>query len=141
MSEENIAIVRTLFGAFFRRDGEVMEALMAPDVEWEVALDAASGVGLPPDLAGSYKGREGTRAFWRGWLSSWQELTFDYELRAAGDDVAALIRNQRQWGRHSGVETEVPPYAWLYTLRDGRVVRARFLPDHESALKAMGVSG
>jgi ketosteroid isomerase-like protein len=140
MSEENIAIVRTLIGAFFRRDGEVMEALMAPDVEWRVEAEAAGQVGLPLDLAGTYKGAEGTRAFWRGWLSSWQDLTFDYELRASGDDVVlALIRNQRQWGRHSGVETEVPPYTWVYTLRDGRVVSGRFVPGHAPALEEFGL--
>ena len=29
MWEENVAIIRTMFGAFFRRDVEVMEALRA----------------------------------------------------------------------------------------------------------------
>jgi ketosteroid isomerase-like protein len=113
---------------------------MAPDVEWHVDPDEVNRIGMPPDLAGTYTGPEGTRAFWGGWLSSWQDLAFDFELRAAGDDVVvALIRNQRQWGRHSGVETALPPYAWVYTLRDGRVVRGQFAPDHESALEEVGL--
>ena len=56
------------------------------------------------------------------------------------DQVVALIRNQRQWGRHSGIETEIQPYAFVYTLRDGKVVRVCFYPDHESALEAVGLS-
>ena len=135
MSEENVAIVRTLFGAFFRRDVEVMEALMSPEVEW----DSTRMAPLLPDLAGVHRGPEGTRSFWGGWLSSWQDLKFDYELRDAGDQVVALIRNQRQWGRASGIETEVPPYAWVYTLRDGRVVKGCFYPDHDAALEAVGL--
>ena len=131
-----MAIIRTLFGAFFRRDVEVMEALMSPVVEWDSTRMAEA----LPELAGIHRGPEGTRAFWGGWLSSWQDLRFDYELRGANEQVVALISNQRQWGRHSGVETEFQPYSWLYTLRDGRVVKGCWYPDHESALEAAGLS-
>lgn len=132
--EENLAIIRTLFGAFFRRDQEVMTALLSPDVEWD-----ATRMVMVPDLAGTYRGREGTTAFWGGWLRPWRDLRFDYELRANGDHVIALIRNQRQWGRHSGIESELPPYAWVYELRDGRIVRGAFYPGHEEGLRAVGL--
>jgi ketosteroid isomerase-like protein len=136
MSEENVAIIRTLFGAFQRRDTEVMAALMSPEVEW----DTAGLARLLPDLAGTYQGPEGTRAFWSAWLSSWQDLQFDYDLRDTGEKVVALIRNQRQWGRQSGIETEIPPYAWVYTLRDGRIVKGDFYADQESALEDLGLA-
>jgi ketosteroid isomerase-like protein len=68
-----------------------------------------------------------------------KDIVFEYELRDAGEDVIALVRNQRQWGRHSGVETEIQPYAWTYTVRDGKVVRGCFYPDHQSALEAAGL--
>jgi ketosteroid isomerase-like protein len=136
MSRENVEVVRTLLEAFLQRDRDTMEDLMAPEVEW----DATRTAELIPDLAGRYQGPAGTRAFWGTWLSSWRNLVFEYELRDAGDDVVALIRNQRQWGRHSGVETQVPPYSWVYTIRDGRVVRGCFYPDHQSALEAAGLS-
>lgn len=132
--EENLAIVRTLFGAFFRRDQEVMNALLAPDVEWD-----ATRMVMVPDLAGTYRGREGTTAFWGGWLRPWRDLRFDYELRANGDHVIALIRNQRQWGRHSGIEAELPPYAWLYEVRDGRIARGTYYADQREALDAIGL--
>jgi hypothetical protein len=50
-----------------------------------------------------------------------------------------LIRNQRQWGRHSGLVTEFPPYAFVFTLRAGEVVRVRWYPDQDSALEAAGL--
>jgi ketosteroid isomerase-like protein len=137
MSKETVALVRTLLEAFLRRDGELMKALVSQDVEW----DATRGVSLlPPEWVGVHRGAEEGEAFWRAWSSTWRELRFDYELRDAGDEVAGLVSNQRQWGRQSGVETEFPPYAWVYTVRDGRVVKGRFYPTHEEALQALGLT-
>jgi ketosteroid isomerase-like protein len=136
MSQENVDIIQTLFEAFRRRDVKTMESLMAPEVEWDATRFAV----MVPDLVGVYRGAEGTQRFWRTWLSSWKDLVFEHEFRDVGDEVVALIRNQRQWGRHSGIETEVPPYAWVYTVRGGKVVRACFYPDHQSGLKAAGLS-
>jgi ketosteroid isomerase-like protein len=136
MSAENVAIVRTLIGAFFRRDIEVMEVLQSPDVEW----DATRMGGRLPGWEGIHRGPEETREFWRAWLSSWRDLQFDYEIRDAGERVVVLINNQRQWGRHSGIETEFPPYSWVYRLRDGRVIEGTFYPDQASALKDCGLA-
>jgi ketosteroid isomerase-like protein len=134
MSQENVEIVRSLVEAFRRRDNETANVLLASDVEWD-------GTRLTvPDFAGVYRGPEGTREFWGAWLSTWKDLVFEYELRDAGDDILCLIRDQRQWGRRSGVETEIQDYGWLYTIREGRVVRGCFYPDHESALEAAGLS-
>jgi hypothetical protein len=44
MSEKTVALVRTLLEAFLRRDGEVMQALVSSEVEW----DATRGAGLLP---------------------------------------------------------------------------------------------
>jgi ketosteroid isomerase-like protein len=136
MSEENVEIVRTILEAFRRRDAQTIEALTDPEIEW----DATRFAQLIPDLTGVYHGVEGARAFWRRWLSPWKDLVFDYELRDGGDIVVALISNQRQWGRHSDIETTVAPYAWVYTLRAGKLVRGCFYPDHASGLEAAGLS-
>ena len=58
----------------------------------------------------------------------------------AGDDVVLLIRNQRQWGRSSGIEVELPPFGMVFTIRDGKVVRMRIFPNRQSALEAAGLS-
>ena len=80
-------------------------------------------IGLPDDVAGIYHGHEGVRAYWRNWLSAWSDLDFELQdVVDAGDEVVALIRNQRQWGRHSGIVTEMPPYGLVFTIhgREGR---------------------
>jgi ketosteroid isomerase-like protein len=84
---------------------------------------------------------EGVRTYWRQWLESWRELQYEIQdVRGAGDEVVVLICNQRQWGRHSGILTEVPPYGMVFSFREGKVVRMRSFPDHESALEAAGVT-
>ena len=136
MTRENVDIVRDMVEAFLRRDSEHLESLLAPDIEWDTTLIA----GVVPDLAGVYRGQEGTRALWSTWLSAWKDLVFDFSLADGGNDIVVLIQNQHQRGRHSDVDTRIPDYAWVYTVEDGRVTRGCFYPDHRSALEATGLS-
>jgi ketosteroid isomerase-like protein len=137
MSQENVKLVRTWFEAFQRRDREGVERVFDffdAEIEWD-----ASRFNIVPDLTGVYRGHEAIRAFWRRWLSSWQDLHFEIEdMRDADDQVVVLIRNQRQWGRYSGIATESPPYGWVYTFRGNKVVRVGLYSDQESALEAAG---
>jgi ketosteroid isomerase-like protein len=136
MSRENVEIVRSLAEAFQRRDHESVFDLYDPEIEW----DASRLTQFIPDLAGIYRGHEGVRTYWRRWLAAWKDLQFEVQnVRDAGDEVVLLVRNQRQWGRHSGIETEVPPYGMVATIRDSKVVRVRWYPDQESALEAAGL--
>jgi ketosteroid isomerase-like protein len=136
VSQENVEIVRTLLQGFARRDHERAFDLYDPNIEWD-----ASRMGINSDIAGVYHGHEGVRAYWRGWLSAWRDLDFELQdVLDAGDEVVALIHKQRQWGRRSGIETEVPPYALVFTINNGKVVRWRSFPDQRSALEAVGLA-
>ena len=133
MSQENVEIVRDLLEAFRRRDHERAFDFYDPDIVWE----DLSGL----DTGGIFHGPEGVRTYWRAWLSAWRDLQFEIQdLRDAGDDVVALIHKQRQWGRHSGIETEMPPYGIVFTIHGGKVVRWRLFLDQSSALEAAGLS-
>ena len=140
MSKENVEMVRAWMEAWQRGDREQVEAALDsldPKIEW----DASRIAELVPDLAGIYHGREGVETFWRRWLSSWRDLQFEIKaLRDAGDEVVLLIHNQRQWGRHSGIETEARPYGWVFTFRGDKIVRTRLYPDPDEALEAAGLS-
>ena len=95
---------------------------------------------MVPDIAGVFHGHEGVRAYWRNWLSAWSDLHFEIQdVLDAGDEVVLLIRNQRQWGRHSGIATDYPPYGMVFTIRRGKVTRWRVFPDQISALRAAGL--
>ena len=135
MSQENVEIVRTLLEGFAHRQHERAFELYDPEIEWD-----ASRMELPDDVSAVYHGHDGVRAFWRNWLSAWSDIDFELQdVVDAGDEVVALIRNQRQWGRQSGIVTEVPPYGLVFTIRGGKVVRWRAYPDQESALQAAGL--
>jgi len=111
MSQANVEIVRGLLEGFQRRDHERAFDFYDPDIVWEDYSPAS-------DLLGVYHGHEGVRTYWRQWLSAWRDLQFEVQdVRDAGDDVVALIRNQRQWGRHSAIKTETPPYGIVFTIR------------------------
>ena len=92
-------------------------------------------VTLVRDLLEAFRRRDHERAFryvrtyWRRWLSAWKDLRFEVEdVRDGGDEIVALIRNQRQWGRHSGIATDIPPYGIVFSIRDGMIVRWRTYP-------------
>ena len=143
MSQENVEIVRAVLAA--NRDpavvaraisGELDLGWVDPEIEWD-----ASRLGeMIPDLAQVYRGRDGVRTYWRRWFDAWRDLEFEVQdVLDAGDDVVALISNQRQWGRHTGICTELPPYAQVFTVRGGMLVRWRTFPDQASALRAVGL--
>jgi ketosteroid isomerase-like protein len=135
MSQENVEIVRAVAEAFQRGDYERPFDFYDSEIEWDTGPE-----GVAPGMAGVYRGYEGTRDFWRRWLSAWGDLQFEIQdVRDAGDEVVLLVRNQRQWGRHSGIATELQPYGWVFTVRGGKIVRARWYPDQESALEAAGL--
>jgi ketosteroid isomerase-like protein len=142
MSEENVELVRRLLDMFARRDHEGVFEFYDPDIEWDATNPTGPGFAGGPmrDLEGVYRGHEGVRTYWRRWLEAWQDIEFEVQdVLEGGDEVVALIRNQRQWGRHSGIATEMPPYGLVFTIRDGKVVRWRIYPDHQSALEAAGL--
>jgi ketosteroid isomerase-like protein len=144
MSQENVEIVRALTALAQKPEGVALLAsgdfdftVLDPGVEW----DATQIIDVVPDLAEVYRGLEGVRTYWRRWMEAWRDLEFEIQdIRDTDDDVVVLICNQRQWGRHTGIVTEVPPFAMAYTFRNGKVVRVRVFPDQEKALGAVGLA-
>ena len=144
MSQEYVEIVRAATEAGNNPEGVARLArgdfdftFIDPEIEWD-----ATGVrDLVPDLADVYRGHEGVRIYWRRWFEAWRGLEFEVQdVLDAGDEIVVLIRNQRQWGRYTDIATELPPYALVYTFRDGKIVRWRAFPEQDEALKAVGLS-
>jgi ketosteroid isomerase-like protein len=136
VSAENVALVRELLEMFAHRQHERVFEHYDPAIEWDVSRAGQ----LTPDLARVYRGHDGVREYWRAWLSAWSDLDFEVEdVLDGGEEIVALIHDQRQWGRTSGVETTVPDYALVFTIRDGKVVRWRAFPDKASGIAAAGL--
>jgi ketosteroid isomerase-like protein len=145
MSQENVELVRAATEAVKNPQGIEHLAhgeldftpLLDPEIEW----DATGARDLIPDLAEVYWGHEGVRTYWRRWLEAWRYIEFDIQdIVDAGDEIVVLICNQRQWGRYTGIAGELPPFALVYTFRDGKIVRFRAFSDQDTGLKAVGLA-
>jgi ketosteroid isomerase-like protein len=131
MSAENVEIVRRGLEAWNRQDLEALSECFSPDVE----IDLSDRV-LNPD---QYRGADG---FMR-WRSEIGEAWDDFRVEAerffdAGNDVVAFVRAVGK-GRAGGAEVDFRS-AWLMTLTDRKVTRARLYRDRAEALEAAGLA-
>ncbi len=145
MSEENVQLVRAVWGPFeginvaqldFGADGmrEVFGARFAPDVELRtLASGFGSGVGE------HYSGWDGLISY----LTEWMEPFSEYQVENldyidAGDFV---LVPSRQWGigSGSGARAEIE-LTTLHEIRDGRIVFVQQFDALEEARAAAGDS-
>lgn len=133
MSQVNVDVVLDQFRAVNERDFGRAMSLYDEDVRLEVDRDALMEWG-------TFEGREAVGEWFGNWFATFEpgyHFEFD-ETRDLGDDVL-LIASHSGRGRTSGVEVSGRT-AYLYTVRDGKIVRARLFADREAALKAAGSS-
>jgi ketosteroid isomerase-like protein len=130
MSEENVEIVRQVLNAG-------IDATPMPCFRTLIPRQSFT----PRSLAGRRGMRTGHEGV-RQWMAE-SDAAFDVqrmeaeEWRDLGDDVL-LIGRVHARGRESGVEID-SAIAWLYTLRDGKIVLARGYLDVQQALEAAGL--
>ena len=131
MSGENIEIVRQVYERLNRGDVEGVVALCDEDF----LMDMSERV-FNPD---TYRGHDGIRRFYEGVMDAWESYRWEVEeAREADDSVVAMLHCQGQ-SREAGpgVDWRV---AWLWRLRRGKAVFARFYRQRMDALEAAGLS-
>ena len=125
MSAQNVQVVRTLFELWGTPEVDRSFELHHEDVEIELTYTI-------PGLAARHHGHDGMRRFWRQWLGSWGGVEIlHFDLEAAGDRVLGAW-TQRMTGRGSDIEMH-QEHAAIFTLRDGKVARARYFMDVPAA--------
>ena len=133
MSQENVEIVRRSYEAFSRRDFDLLASeFWDPQIAWQTSSE-------DPD-AGTHQGREAVRRYVDHWLDSFEGLHADIEEYIAVDKDRVFT--WARWtgrGRGSGIVAEWV-LATVFTLRDGRVIRAEEYFDRAEALEAVGLS-
>jgi ketosteroid isomerase-like protein len=98
------------------------------EVEWIPAQQSPLG-------GGSYRGYEGVRRFWTGFLSAWDEYTIEpVEFIDRGDQVAVVMR---MTARTEGLQID-EVWSSLSTLRDGKIIRVQGFTSRDGALEASG---
>ncbi|TMK40294.1 MAG: DUF4440 domain-containing protein [Actinobacteria bacterium] len=132
MSEQNIAVVRSLYEAWARAEFPGPTELLDPQVEY---VNPAGAVEVGTRRGLSEFGQAVEKVF-EGW-AMWR--IEPERFQAAGDRVGVVVR-YRARGRLSGVEVEGRESA-LWTVRDGRVVRYEWFHGPQDALGALASVG
>jgi uncharacterized protein len=133
VSQENVEVVRRGFEAFADGGLDAMAEFWDPDINWRAAEGAIDDVG-------EMHGRVAVRRYVQDWLDTFDDSSVVVEeLRDVGDDRVLAIQRAKARAKLSGVEIDLR-YAVVYTLRAGRVVRAREYLSVDDALEAVGLS-
>jgi ketosteroid isomerase-like protein len=128
---EIVDVVRRSNEAFNRRDVDVMVALSDPEIEVEDVPE------LPE--ARVFRGHDGLRELMSLNWEPWQRVVVGVERMIQIDDERVLLLSRNRWTvRESGVEI-VQRRGSIFTVRNGRIVRARFYADQQLALQAAGI--
>jgi ketosteroid isomerase-like protein len=130
MSEENVEIVRSIYGAL--NQGDLDAATRPTDADFEITFQRGPN-------AGTHRGREAIRAIiedqreaFDAWIIEVEEV-FD-----SSDQVVALIKSRL---RPKGTDAEFEiRNGHIWTVRDGLVLSLRGFPNPEEALEAAGLS-
>ena len=127
MSQENVELVRGWFERWNRRDREIVEDEVHPDMR------VISRLQREP-----FRGPEGLRR----WMEEIDEQFQEWELltdewRDAGDRVVVIGRIRLQ-GRESGVGFDQPA-GWIVEVRDGRLFSLQTFVEPEEALRVAGL--
>ncbi len=131
MSQENVAVAKSFFAAFARRDLEAAAGLLHPEVEIRPAI-----VGGPEGIV--YRGLNGNRQFWADIDAAWATFRIEpQEFRDLGERVLVLGR-AIALAPGSGIALDQAS-AWIAEMRDGRIVRFQSFTSQPEALKAAGL--
>ena len=130
MSEENVEIVRTALAALNRGDLDAAFKDAAPDAE----VDLTRAVGLDSGVYDLDEFRRLSEEFAKSWDSVRWEAD---EYLDAGEHVVMPFTNHLL-GR-DGIDVQARG-TWLWTIRDGVVVRLCLYQVRQDALEAAGLS-
>jgi ketosteroid isomerase-like protein len=129
MSQENVDRLRATWDAWNRGDLDL--SMLDPEVVFEETV-------LPESAGHTYHGHEGVLEAWTRWTEAWEEFTTEVEeIVDAGERLVAICTVRLQ-GRHSGAAMTVR-YAYVYTLRDGKVIHMRSYLNPAEALESAGL--
>jgi ketosteroid isomerase-like protein len=136
MSEENVEVVRRVYDAVARGDTATVLALYHPEVEFDFSRSPQGRLGLMKRV---YRGHQGVRDWVRDRYEEWDTIEDDLEeLIDAGEHVISVVTHRGR-GRASGVLVDMSG-AGVWSIREGKVVRAVWFHTREAALEAAGLS-
>jgi uncharacterized protein len=131
MSQKNVEVVRDQFEATNKGDFARAMTHYADDVSLVV-----HGGFLE---VGAFEGREEVGRWFGDWFRSFKRgYHFDLEETTDLGDAVLVVASHGGQGRASGVEVRGRA-AYIYRLRDGKIVQVEMYPSRAEALEAAGL--
>jgi ketosteroid isomerase-like protein len=129
MSQENVEIVRAAINAWNRRDWDAALKDAAPSFEFDFSRSMGPGRGM-------YSLGQ-MPEFFREFSEAWESFRLEAdEFIEAGEQVV-MTNTLRARGR-DGIELQARS-AWVWTIRDGKVLELCLYQERKEALEAVGL--
>jgi ketosteroid isomerase-like protein len=133
VARQDVDVVREAFQAFQREGAEAILDRIHPEFEIEV----------PPELSAepdTYRGPDGVRRYFAGFEGVMEDVRFELdEFIDAGDGKVVVTGRVSARSAAAGLPVE-QWNAQVWTVRDGRLLRARAYATKEEALAAAGAT-
>jgi ketosteroid isomerase-like protein len=131
MSQENVDALRAFWQTWNTSEAPDL-SLLDPDVTYEDTI-------LPDHVGETYRGPEGVARAVARWFEPFEEITISLERIVGEGDCLVSVHIVRTKARHTGIEFE-SPLAYVYTLREGKVIRFKSFWDPQQALESAGLA-
>jgi len=131
MSQENVEVIRRMIERANARDVDGVVALASPDVECFPASEQPESE--------AFRGSRAFAEYMHGWLQAFDQYAIEVSEYIARADYVLAVGRVAARGRESGAEVTAAD-AWLYRVRDGKVVEYRECGTKEKAFEAAGLS-
>jgi ketosteroid isomerase-like protein len=135
MAEQNIDVVRELFDRVWaRRDVEAAIELVHPDAVFDWSNSRSPYRGVYQGHAALREAAERTWDAWDEWITRFEEVI------EIDPETVVVVTFVRALGKGSGVPVEAHG-ASLWTVRNGKIARAKLFQSKAEALEAVGFPG
>ncbi len=133
MSQENVEIVRATIEAWNRGDWEGALAYTHPDF----VLDNSTAIG---EWRGVHRGADQVRRMWQTFTDPWERVRIEISEVIEADEPVVLTRMTSRFVGRDGIELPGPVRSgWLWTFRNGALVKLVIYNDLNEALEAAGL--
>jgi ketosteroid isomerase-like protein len=130
MPLDHVETLRQIYSEWARGNFRAGQDLWDPDVVFSLRPEF-------PD-ATSYHGTEGVRAYMRGFLAAWTDVTITAEEFIAANGSVAVGVYQRGIGQESGAPVELR-YFQVWTFRGAKAIRFEAIRDRADVLEVIGL--
>ncbi len=141
MSDANVENLQAMLAVY---SGQTVQAVLAawrrgeadrPPLDREVTYEDYD---LPDHAGDVFHGPQSAMEAIESWAEPYEEMTSELQRTVGSGDCLVTIHRFRARARHTGIEFDQPS-AYIYTFRDGKIIRIQGFWDPAEALATAGL--